>query len=80
MNIWLGPFFGSDEKQMVVVGKDGVFRTGDAGTIWKKVADLKPGAKGFPFGPNWFGCYAWDPINNVLYASSMGNPVFACKL
>ena len=80
VNVWLGPFFGRDEKEMVVVGKDGIFLTKDAGTTWKKAADLKPGAKGFSFNPNWFGCYAWDPVNGVLYVSSMGNPVFRLKL
>ena len=48
--------------------------------LQKKVADLKPSAKGFAFSPNWFGCYSWDPVNNVLYASAMGNPVFRLKL
>ena len=32
------------------------------------------------FTPNWFGCYAWDPVNHVLYASSMGNPVYRLDL
>jgi hypothetical protein len=80
VNVWLGPFFGSDEKEMLVVGKDGAFLTKDTGATWKKAADLKPSSKGFSFGPNWFGCYAWDPVNGVLYASSMGNPVFRLKL
>ena len=80
VNIWLGPFFGRDEKEMLVVGKEGVFQTKDAGATWKKAADLKSGAKGFSYNPNWFGCYAWDPVNNVLYASAMGNPVFRLKL
>jgi len=80
VNTWLGPFFGRDEKEMAVAGKDGVFLTKDAGVTWKKAADLKPGAKGYAFSPNWFGCYAWDPVNNVLYASAMGNPVFRLKL
>ena len=31
VNIWQGPFFGRDEKEMVVVGKDGVFITRNAG-------------------------------------------------
>ena len=80
VNVWLGPFFGRDEKEMLVVGKGGVFQTKDAGATWKKAADLKSGAKGFSYNPNWFGCYAWDPVSNVLYASAMGNPVFRLKL
>lgn len=80
VNIWLGPFFGENEKQMLVVGKAGVFRTKDQGESWTRVADLKPKDQGFLFTPNWFGCYAWDPIKNALYASSMGNQVFRLKL
>jgi hypothetical protein len=80
VSIWQGPFFGRDEKEMVVVGKEGVFQTKDAGATWKRVADLKPKEGGFVFSPNWFGCYAWDPVNDVLYASAMGNPVYRIQL
>ena len=80
VNIWQGPFFGRDEKEMVVVGKGGAFITKDAGGTWTRVADLKPKEGGFVFSPNWFGCYAWDPANRVLYASAMGNPVYRLGL
>jgi hypothetical protein len=80
VNIWLGPFFGRDEKEMLVVGKDGAFVSRDAGVTWKLAAALKSKGPGFLFTPNWFGCYAWDPMNNLLYASSMGNPVFKLAL
>jgi hypothetical protein len=80
VNIVQGPFFGRDEKEMLVIGKDGIFMTRNAGETWKQVANLKPKEGGFVFTPNWFGCYAWDPVNNILYASSMGNPVFKMEL
>jgi len=80
VNIWQGPFFGRDEKEMLVVGKNGVFMTKDAGENWKQVATLKQKERGFVFTPNWFGCYAWDPVNNILYASAMGNPVYKMDL
>ncbi len=80
VNIWQGPFFGRDEKEMLVVGKEGVFTTTDAGGNWKQRASVKPKEGGFVFTPNWFGCYAWDPVNHILYASSMGNPVYKLKL
>jgi photosystem II stability/assembly factor-like uncharacterized protein len=85
MNIWQGPFFGRDEKEMLekemlVVGKDGVFVTKNAGETWTRTANLKPSGRGFSFNANWFGCYAWDPVNNLLYASAMGNPVFKIQL
>ena len=76
VDIWQGPFFGRDEKEMLVVGKEGVFMTKNGGETWQRVAGLKPKEGGFVFTPNWFGCYAWDPVNHVLYASSMGNPVY----
>ena len=80
INIWQGPFFGRDENEMLVVGKDGVSMTKDAGQTWTHAASLKPKEGGFVFTPNWFGCYAWDPVNNILYASSMGNPVYKLEL
>lgn len=80
ISIWQGPFFGRDENEMVVVGKEGLFITTDAGKGWTRAAGLKPNEKGFLFTPNWFGCYAWDPVNRVLYASSMGNPVYRLDL
>lgn len=79
-NIWQGPFFGRDEKEMLVIGKDGVLMTKNAGETWKPMAGLKPKEGGFAFTPNWFGCYAWDPVNNILYASAMGNPVYKQEL
>ena len=80
VNVWQGPFFGRNEKEMVVVGKTGIFKTGDAGTTWKQVANVKPKANGFLFTPNWFGCYAWDPVHNLIYVSSMANPVYQLQL
>jgi hypothetical protein len=80
VNIWQGPFFGHNEKEMVVVGKDGVFMTRSGGETWTQVAGLKSKAGNFAFSPNWFGCYAWDPANNILYASAMGNPVYKLEL
>lgn len=80
VNIWLGPFFGRDEKEMAAVGKEGVFVTRDGGEKWTRAAGLKPKEKGFVFTTHWFGCYAWDPVNNIVYASAMGNPVYKIEL
>jgi hypothetical protein len=80
VNIWLGPFFGRDEKEMLVVGKEGIFVTKNGGEAWTRAAALKPKDRGFVFTPHWFGCYAWDPINNILYASAMANPVYKLEL
>jgi len=80
VNIWLGPFFGQNEKEMVVVGKEGVFATKNAGETWTQAAGLKPKEGNNTFGVNWFGCYAWDPVNRILYASRMGSPVYRLDL
>jgi photosystem II stability/assembly factor-like uncharacterized protein len=80
VSVWLGPFFGRDEKEMVVVGKDAVFITKNAGDTWTRAAGLKLKEGNYAFSPNWFGCYAWDPVNHILYASAMGNPVYRLEL
>ena len=63
-----GPFWGKKEGHMVVVGKDGFHETTDGGKKWTKVAPLPDGFKAGGVGPN----YAWDPVNDIFYASSMG--------
>ena len=63
-----------------VIGDDGVFVSKDSGKTWTRAAKLKPKEGNYVFTPNWFGCYAWDPVNNILYASAMGNPVFSLQL
>jgi len=80
VNIWQGPFFGRGEKDMVVIGNDGVFLTQNAGETWTRATGLKPNEGNYVFSPNWFGCYAWDPVNHILYASAMGNPVYGIEL
>lgn len=80
LNIWLGPYFGATKHEMLVAGTDGVFTTRNSGESWTRVADLKGKEGGFSFTPNWFGCYAWDPVNHVVYTSAMGNPVYRLKL
>jgi hypothetical protein len=79
-NIWQGPFFGHNDKEMVVIGKDGVFMTQNSGETWTRSAGLKPKEGNYEFSPNWFGCYTWDPLNEILYASAMGNPVYRIEL
>lgn len=80
VNIWQGPFFGSDSEQMMVVGKAGIFMTKNGGQTWTQLADLKPKEGGFLFTPNWFGCYAWDPVNRIVYVSAMANPAYKLDL
>jgi hypothetical protein len=75
-----GPFFGADANTMVIVGSTGFFRTNNAGTTWTKIAPLKPNDNYYNFDPKWWGCYAWDPINNIVYASALNNPCWAAQL
>jgi photosystem II stability/assembly factor-like uncharacterized protein len=82
VKIQQGPFFGADERTMMALGSDGAFLTQDAGRNWTRVAGLKANERGqgFSFATKWFGCYAWDPVHNTLYASTMGNPAFKLEL
>lgn len=70
-----GPYWGKKADHMVVVGKDGFFETTDGGKEWKKVAPLPDGFKVGGVGPN----YAWDAVNDIFYASSMGKETFRWK-
>jgi photosystem II stability/assembly factor-like uncharacterized protein len=67
-----GPFFGSDEKHLVVVGKSGFQESSDGGKTWKRAAPLPADFTIGRVGPN----YAWDPSNNIFYASTMTKPTF----
>jgi hypothetical protein len=71
-----GPFFGADEKHIVVVGRKGFFESRDAGESWQHAAAF-PGVKGFDEKmPGWFVNIAWDPKGDVFYASRMGMPTY----
>ena len=67
-----GPWFGKDDKHVMVVVKDGFSESTDAGETWESVAPLPPGFGVGPVGPN----YAWDVEHDVLDASSMGKPAY----
>jgi hypothetical protein len=67
-----GPWFGKDDKHLMVVAKDGFSESTDGGETWKTVAPLPPGFGVGPVGPN----YAWDVEHDILYASSMGKPAY----
>lgn len=73
VSAWFGPFFGKDEKQMVVVGKAGFQESTDGGKTWRQAAPL-PEVKDFN-GP-WFPNYGWDPKADIFYASKMGKPAY----
>jgi hypothetical protein len=65
-----GPWFGKDDKRIIVVGKEGFSESTDGGSTWKVVAPLPAGFNVALVGPN----YAWDSVHDLFYASSMGKP------
>ena len=69
-----GPYFGKDEKYIVVVGKDGFFETANGGEKWEHAAPLPPEYK--VTIPGWFLNFAWDPNADIFYASRMGQPAY----
>lgn len=65
---YYGPYFGMKAGHLVVVGKDGISETTDAGASWSVVAPLPAGfTVGFT-GPN----FGWDAQRGIFYASTMG--------
>jgi photosystem II stability/assembly factor-like uncharacterized protein len=67
-----GPFFGADEKRLVVVGKNGFLESSDGGMSWQPAAPLPAGFTTSRTGPN----YAWDASADIFYASTMTKPGF----
>jgi photosystem II stability/assembly factor-like uncharacterized protein len=68
-----GPYFGKDEKNILVVTKEGLTVTADGGQTWATAAPFPPG--GFDYSPDgWFTNFAWDPIHDIFYISRMGKP------
>jgi Uncharacterized protein related to plant photosystem II stability/assembly factor len=81
IDILHGPQFGADEKTMVIVNNSGMHKSVDAGATWELITPLTSRPAQYPIGDvSWFGRYAWDPINNVCYATAIGNPVFKKEL
>jgi photosystem II stability/assembly factor-like uncharacterized protein len=70
-----GPYFGKDEQHLVIGSKDGVFKSEDGGQKWDNVAPLPVG---FTINQNGqsYANLAWDPLHDVLYASTMGKPTY----
>jgi hypothetical protein len=72
----IGPMFGQDENHFAAVGPGGVYMTKDGGKEWTVAAPLAPTID--LKGPGC--CYAWDPVNNLLYASRMTRPTYRLAL
>ena len=77
VNAGWGPYFGKDEKHIVVVGKNGIMETTNGGGTWQPAAALPDVFKKDGLGnPGWFLNFAFDPVNNILYVSSMGKATY----
>jgi photosystem II stability/assembly factor-like uncharacterized protein len=70
-----GPWFGKTDDHLVVVGKKGFLESRDGGKTWAVAAPLPPGFPVGRVGPN----YAWDPVGDVFYASTMGKHTYRYK-
>jgi len=72
----IGPYFDpKNEKQIVVAGAKGIFRTDDGGDSWNLVSRLPMGFEKLPKA-GWFTNVAWDPVHDVFYVSHMGKPTY----
>ncbi|MDB5391561.1 MAG: BNR/Asp-box repeat protein [Planctomycetaceae bacterium] len=67
----LGPYFGKDEKQILVGTKKGLMETSDAGQTWKLVAPLPPGIDG-----GLMSHIGWDPARDIFYIGRMTQPTY----
>jgi hypothetical protein len=77
VGVYQGPFFGADENTMVVVGTAGIYKTVSAGMVLTRISLVKPNVDPYyTFSPTWFGCYSWDPVNDIVYATAETNPAF----
>lgn len=78
-----GPYFGTSEKEFMVVSDKAFFVTRDGGATWKDIAPVfsPPDGpmKGFNAGGS-FNYFGWDSANNLIYASSLGGSVYRMKL
>jgi photosystem II stability/assembly factor-like uncharacterized protein len=60
-----GPYFGKDERHIVVATATGFFETFDGGNAWHKLAPYPPVFAGVGFLWSSFG---YDPFHDILYA------------
>jgi photosystem II stability/assembly factor-like uncharacterized protein len=79
LEIWVGPYFGKDDSEIMVGNKQGVYLSSDAGETWQHVATL-PHDNDNRYDPQGFGGFAWDPQGGILYASGLGKPLLKLTL
>ena len=74
-----GPFFGSSEREFVVVTDRNFLKTEDGGKTWKTIAKfyMAPGTFRNLKEVCFFG---WDSKHNILYASGLGASIYKLQL
>ena len=76
LDMWVGPFFGADENEIMVANNDGVYLSFNAGDSWTKVATI-PTSR---YNPQVLGSFAWDHIGKVLYAAAIEEDMMKLEL
>ncbi len=82
--LYWGPVLGKTEKDMIVAGLEGVYRSRDGGVSWDRIAEnhavkIKKGFGEEKFKMDWFigeTDFAWDIHRNRLYLSVPGKLFF----
>jgi photosystem II stability/assembly factor-like uncharacterized protein len=83
--MYLGPYFGADEKSLVVGtnsmkdaynGTSTIYKSTDAGSSWVKITEVMSMHVDYPIDFAWFGGFSWDPVNDLFYTTAMSNPAF----
>jgi photosystem II stability/assembly factor-like uncharacterized protein len=78
-----GPYFGSSEREFMVVSPKAFFITRDGGQTWKEVAPAfnpPDGLKKSISATGAFNYFGWDAQHNYLFASSLGASVYRLKI
>jgi hypothetical protein len=69
--IEFGPFFGESEKEILVIGNEGVFQSKDGGRTWALVVRAEMFPQSVTEVEPELRNYAWDWKRRLLYATSM---------
>jgi photosystem II stability/assembly factor-like uncharacterized protein len=72
-----GPFFGRNERELLVVASDGIFRSDDQGATWRRLADTPAGH--YRLGDPIVS-YGWDAGRNILYHCPVGGDIHRLAL
>jgi photosystem II stability/assembly factor-like uncharacterized protein len=76
----LGPYFNRDSNHILLADATGFILTNDGGQTWQRIAELPTFKNLPPHSPASYLSVAWDPKDNILYASRMANPTYRLEL